>query len=45
MSKKLYRNAALTLVCLILGIMLALQFKSINFYEKQDSVNNKRLEK
>lgn len=44
MSVKIYRNIALTLVCLILGVVISWQYKSINYNEKVTSSNNKRLE-
>ncbi|NTV89854.1 MAG: DUF881 domain-containing protein [Clostridiales bacterium] len=39
---KIARNIALTMVCIILGIMLAWQYKSVNFYQATSSVQNKR---
>jgi uncharacterized protein YlxW (UPF0749 family) len=44
MSVKLYRNIALTLVCIILGVVISWQYKSINYNEAQAVNNNKRLE-
>ncbi|RCX13854.1 uncharacterized protein YlxW (UPF0749 family) [Anaerobacterium chartisolvens] len=44
MKVKTYTNVALALVCILLGTMLALQFKSINYNQKIASTNNKRLE-
>jgi uncharacterized protein YlxW (UPF0749 family) len=41
---KINRNTSLTLVCIILGIVLAWQFKSINNNQKTASLNNLRLE-
>jgi uncharacterized protein YlxW (UPF0749 family) len=41
---KAYRNVAITLVCIILGTMLAWQYKSINFNLKAASLDNKRIE-
>ena len=41
---KHYRNIALALVCILLGIMLSLQYKSVNFNSKNASLQNKRLE-
>ncbi|MCX8130271.1 MAG: DUF881 domain-containing protein [Clostridia bacterium] len=44
MSVRLYRNIALTLVCIILGVVISWQYRSINYNEKMASSNNKRLE-
>lgn len=41
---KVYRNAAIMLVCIILGTMLAWQYKSINYNQKAASLDNKRAE-
>jgi len=41
---KVTRNIALTLVCIILGIMISWQYKSINYNQNVSSVQNKRLE-
>lgn len=41
---KIYRNIAITLVCIILGTMLAWQYKSIHFNQKAASMDNKRAE-
>lgn len=41
---KFSRNIALTLICIILGIMLSWQFKSINYNQVQAKVQNKRTE-
>jgi uncharacterized protein YlxW (UPF0749 family) len=41
---KINRNASLTLVCLILGIVIAWQFKSINNNQKTSSVENQRID-
>lgn len=38
------RNIALTLVCIILGVMLAWQYKSINYNQNVASFQNKRAE-
>lgn len=39
---KTYRNIAITLACIILGLMLAWQFKSITYNSKMTSLENKR---
>lgn len=39
---KTYRNIAITLACIILGLMLAWQFKSITYNSKMASLENKR---
>ncbi len=44
MKTKLNRNMALMLVCMVLGVVLAWQFKSVNYNEQMASSNNKRLE-
>jgi len=41
---KTARNIALTTVCILLGIMLSLQFKSVNYNEALASYENKRLD-
>ncbi len=41
---KIARNIALTMVCILLGIMLAWQYKSVNFYQNTSSVQNKRMD-
>lgn len=41
---KLARNIALTMVCIILGVMLAWQYKSINYNRNLASFQNKRTE-
>lgn len=41
---KIARNIALTIVCIILGIMLAWQYKSVNYYQSVASIQNKRLD-
>jgi uncharacterized protein YlxW (UPF0749 family) len=41
---KLARNIALTMVCIILGVMLAWQYKSINYNRNLTSFQNKRTE-
>jgi uncharacterized protein YlxW (UPF0749 family) len=41
---KLTRNIALTLVCILLGIMLAWQYKSINYNQSVLSLQNKRVD-
>ena len=38
------RNIAITLVCILLGIMLAWQYKSINYNQNVASLQNKRVE-
>ncbi len=41
---KVTRNIALTLVCILLGIMLAWQYKSINYNQSVLSLQNKRVD-
>jgi uncharacterized protein YlxW (UPF0749 family) len=41
---KITRNLALTVVCIILGVMLALQYKSVNYNQSLASYENKRLD-
>lgn len=41
---RIARNAAITLVCVILGIMLAWQFKSINYNQSIASLQYKRVD-
>ena len=41
---KINRNTSLTLVCIILGIVIALQFKSININQKTSSFDTMRLD-
>lgn len=41
---KISRNIAITLVCIILGIMLAWQYKSINYNQTVTNFQNKRAE-
>lgn len=41
---KLTRNIAITLICVILGVMVAWQYKSVNYYESVSSFENKRVE-
>lgn len=41
---KFARNIAMMLVCILLGIMLALQYKSVNYNQSLASFENKRLE-
>ena len=41
---KIARNIALTIVCILLGIMLSLQYKSINYNQKLASLDTKRLD-
>lgn len=41
---KVTRNLALTVVCIILGVMLALQYKSVNYNQSLASFENKRLD-
>ncbi|WP_242973940.1 DUF881 domain-containing protein [Clostridium thermosuccinogenes] len=44
MKMKIYRNIALTLVCIILGVMVSWQYKSVNFNQKSVQQNYKRVE-
>lgn len=44
MKIKTYTNVALAIVCILLGITLSLQFKSIHSNQKMDTANNNRLE-
>lgn len=41
---KIARNIAMTMVCILLGIMLALQYKSINVNQSLASFENKRMD-
>jgi len=41
---KIARNVAMMLVCVILGIMLSLQYKSVNYNQSIASFENKRLD-
>ena len=41
---KITRNIALTMVCILLGIMLAWQYKSINYNQSLSIFQNKRLD-
>lgn len=41
---KIARNIAITMVCIILGIMLAWQYKSINYNQSMASLQYKRLD-
>jgi len=41
---KIARNLAMMLVCMLLGIMLALQYRSVNYNQSIASLENKRLE-
>ncbi len=41
---KIARNIAMTIVCILLGIMLALQYKSINLNQTAASFENKRMD-
>ncbi len=41
---KLYKNIALTLVCVILGVMLSWQYESVKSNNERASLENKRLE-
>jgi uncharacterized protein YlxW (UPF0749 family) len=41
---KVSRNIALMLICIILGVMISWQYKSINFNQSVSSVQSKRLE-
>lgn len=41
---KNYRTVAITLICILLGIMVAWQYKSINYNSKMASLENKRAE-
>jgi len=44
MKLKIYRNIALTLVCIILGVMVSWQYKSVNYNQKSVQQNYKRVE-
>jgi Uncharacterized protein conserved in bacteria len=41
---KVARNIAITMVCILLGIMLALQYKSINYNQSMSDLQYKRLD-
>lgn len=41
---KIARNLAMMIVCMLLGIMLSLQYKSVNQHQSIASLENKRLE-
>jgi uncharacterized protein YlxW (UPF0749 family) len=41
---KIARNIAMMVVCILLGIMLSLQYKSVNYNQSMSSLENKRLE-
>jgi len=41
---KIARNIAMTMVCVLLGIMLALQYKSINVNQSMANFENKRMD-
>lgn len=41
---KIARNIAITMVCILLGIMLALQYKSINYNQSMSDLQYKRLD-
>ncbi|MGI6669432.1 MAG: DUF881 domain-containing protein [Acetivibrionales bacterium] len=41
---KFARNLAMTILCILLGIMLALQYKSVNYYQSIAAYDNMRLE-
>jgi uncharacterized protein YlxW (UPF0749 family) len=41
---KIARNLAMMAVCILLGIMLSLQYKSVNYNQKMASLENKRVE-
>ncbi len=41
---KISRNIAITVVCIILGIMISLQYKSINYNQSMASYENMRLD-
>jgi len=41
---KIARNLAIMMVCMLLGIMLALQYRSVNYNQSMASLENKRLE-
>jgi uncharacterized protein YlxW (UPF0749 family) len=41
---KFARNLAMTVLCVILGIMLALQYNSVNYYQSIAAYDNMRLE-
>jgi uncharacterized protein YlxW (UPF0749 family) len=38
------RNVALTLICILLGVMLAWQYKSVNYYQSVSNVQSKRMD-
>lgn len=42
--KKLSHNIAIMIVCMLLGIMLSMQYKSVNYNQAMSSLNNKRIE-
>jgi len=41
---KIGRNAAITIVCLLLGLMLAWQYKSVDYHQRMQSLDRKTLE-
>ncbi len=41
---KVARNIAMMVVCILLGIMLSLQYKSVNYNQRMSSLENKRAE-
>ena len=41
---KIARNIAMMVVCILLGIMLSLQYKSVNYNQSMSSLENKRVE-
>ncbi len=41
---KIARNIAMMVVCILLGIMLSLQYKSVNYNQCMSSLENKRVE-
>ncbi len=41
---KVARNIAMMVVCILLGIMLSLQYKSVNYNQSMASLDNKRVE-
>ena len=41
---KIARNLAMMTICMLLGIMLALQYKSVDYNQSMASLENKRLE-
>jgi uncharacterized protein YlxW (UPF0749 family) len=41
---KIARNVSMTMICILLGIMLAVQYKSINYNQSMASFDNKRVD-